>query len=64
MRVVGYQATLCFHCAMTALNLEAVREEVRVGVSLELLWRLRDGQVYDEAGWFALTNALVEGMMP
>ena len=25
MRVVGYQATLCFHCAMTALNLEAPR---------------------------------------
>lgn len=49
---------------MSALNLEALGEEVRVGVSLELLWRLRDGQVYDEAGRFALTDALVEGMMP
>ena len=48
-RVLGYQATLCFHCAMTALHLEALGEGVRVDVSLELLRRLRDGQVYDEA---------------
>ena len=30
MRVIGYQATLCFHCAMTALNLEALGEGGRV----------------------------------
>ena len=30
VRVLGYQATLRFHCAMTALNLEALGEGVRV----------------------------------
>ena len=43
VRVFGYQATLCFRCAMTALNLEALGPNVRTDVSLELLSRLRDG---------------------
>ena len=60
VRVIGYQATLCFHCAMTALNLEALGPNVRTDVSLELLSRLRDGQVYDEAGRFVLTDGRVE----
>ena len=49
MRVIGYHATLCFHCAMITLNLEALGPDVRMDVSLELLRRLRDGQMYDEA---------------
>ena len=56
VRVLGYQATLRFHCAMTALNLEALGPNVRTDVSLELLSRLRDGQVYDEAGRFVLAD--------
>ena len=60
VRVLGYQATLCFHCAMTALNLEALGPNVRTDVSLELLSRLRDGQVYDEAGRFVLADGRVE----
>ena len=36
-RVLGYQATLRFHCAMTALNREALGPNVRTDVSLELL---------------------------
>ena len=40
VRVLGYQATLCFHRAMTALNLEALGPNVRIDVSLELLSRL------------------------
>ena len=60
VRVIGYQATLCFHCAMTALNLEALGANVRTDVSLELLSRLRDGQVYDEAGRFVLADGRVE----
>ena len=35
---------------MTALNMEALGAGERVDVSLELLRRLRDGQVYDGAG--------------
>ena len=60
VRVLGYQATLCFHCAMTALNLETLGPNVRTDVSLELLSRLRDGQVYDEAGRFVLVDGRVE----
>ena len=60
VRVLGYQATLRFHCAMTALNLEALGEGVQVDVSLELLRRLRDGEVYDEAGRFVLADGRVE----
>ena len=45
--MLGYQATLRFHCAMTALNLEALGPNVRTDVSRELLGRLRDGPVYD-----------------
>ena len=60
VRVLGYQATLCFHCAMTALNLEALGPNVRIDVSLELLSRLWDGQVYDEAGRFVLADGRVE----
>ena len=60
VRVLGYQATLRFHCAMTALNLEALGANVRIDVCLELLSRLRDGQVYDEAGRFVLTDGRVE----
>ena len=37
VRVFGYQATLRFHCAMTALNREALGPNVRTDVSLELL---------------------------
>ena len=59
MYVVGYKATLCFHCAMTALNLEALGEGTRMDVSLELLRRLRDGQVYDDAGQFMLADGRV-----
>ena len=61
MRVIGYKARLCFHCAMTALNLEALGAGVRVDVSLELLRRLRDGQVYDQEGRFMLADGRVEG---
>ena len=61
VRVVGYQATPCFHCAMTALNLEALGEGVRMDVSLEMLRRLRDGAVYNEAGRFMLADGRVEG---
>ena len=50
----------CFRCAMTALNLEALGPNVRTDVSLELLSRLRDGQVYDEAGRFVLADGRVE----
>jgi hypothetical protein len=32
-----------------------------VGVSLGLLWRLRDGEVYDEVGRFVLADGRVEG---
>ena len=49
-RVIGYQATLCFHCAMATLNLEALGKGVRVDVSLELLRRLRDVELLDESG--------------
>ena len=59
-RVVGYHATLCFHCAMTVLNLEALEPDVRMGVSLQLLRRLRDGQVDDEAGQFTLADGRVQ----
>ena len=45
VRVIGYQATLCFHRAMVSLNLEALGESVQVAVSLELLRSLRDGQM-------------------
>lgn len=61
VRVVGYQATPCFHCAMTALNLEPLGEGVRMDVSLEMLRRLRDGAVYNEAGRFMLADGRVEG---
>ena len=61
VRVVGSKATLCFHCAMTGLNLEALGERTRMDVSLELLRRLRDGQVYDKAGRFMLADGRVEG---
>ena len=44
-RVFGYQATLRCHCAMTALNLEALGPNVRTDVSPELLSRLPDGRV-------------------
>ena len=60
VRVFGYQATLRFHCAMTALNLEALGPNVRADVSLEPLSRLRDGQVSDEAGRFVLADGRVE----
>ena len=60
VRVIGYQATLCFHCSMVALNLESLGEGVRVDVSMELLQRLRDGQVYDDAGRFKLADGRVE----
>ena len=57
VRVIGYQATPCFHCARTALNLEALGDNsVRVDVSLELLRKLRDGQVYDEDCLFMLAD--------
>ena len=49
-RVIGYQATLCFHCAMATLNLEALGKGVRVDVSPELLRRLRDVELLDESG--------------
>ena len=58
--MLGYQATLRFHWAMTALNREALGPNVRTGVSLERLSRLRDGQVYDEAGRFVLADGRVE----
>ncbi len=54
MRVIGCRAMLCFHCAMISLNLEALGSDVRMDVSLELLRRLRDGQVYDEQMRFYL----------
>ncbi len=60
VRVLGYQATLRLHCAMTALNREALGPNVRTDVSLELLSRLRDGQVYDAAGRFVLADGRVE----
>ena len=59
VRVIGYQATLRFYCAMTVLNLEALGEGVRVDVSLELLRRLRDGEVYDQEGRFILADGRV-----
>ena len=59
-RVLGYQATLRFHSAMTALNREALGPNVRADVSLEPLSRLRDGRVYDEAGRFVLADGRVE----
>ena len=46
---------------MTALNLEALGEGVRVDVSLELLRRLRDGKLYDQEGRFMLTDGRVGG---
>lgn len=46
---------------MTALNMEALGAGERVDVSLELLRRLRDGQVYDGAGRFMLAYRRVEG---
>ena len=46
--------------AMTALNLEALGPNVRTDVSLALLSKLRDGQVYDEAGRFVLADGRVE----
>ena len=58
--VLGYQATLCFHCAMAALNREALGPNVRTDVSLERLSRLRDGPLYDEAGRFVLADGRVE----
>ena len=60
VRVLGYQATLRFHSAMTALNREALGPNVRTDVSLELLSRLRDCQVSDEAGRFVLADGRVE----
>ena len=30
-------------------------------VSLELLWRLRDGQAYDQTGRFMLADGRMEG---
>ena len=59
-RNIGYKATLCFHCAMVSLNLEALGEGVRVDVPLELLRRLRDSQVCDGAGRFMLADGRVE----
>ena len=47
---VGYPLTMCFQCSMILLHLGGAGPEVRVHVSLDLLRRLRDGQVYDEAG--------------
>ena len=41
-------------------NLEVLGPNVRTDVSLELLSRLRDGQVYDEAGRFVLADGRVE----
>ena len=58
--VIGYQATLCFHCSMISLNLEVLGPDVRMDVSLELLRKLRDGQAYDEAGRFVLADGRVE----
>ena len=40
VRAIGYRATLCFHCAMTALDLEA-RGWHACRVSLRMLRRLR-----------------------
>ena len=62
MRVIGYQTTPCFHCATTALDLEAFGEGVPMDVSLELLWRLRDGRVCDDEGRFVLADGCVEGI--
>ena len=59
--MICYQATLCSHCAMITLNLEDLGEGGRVDVSLELLRRLRDSKVYDEAGQFTLADERVEG---
>ena len=57
-RVLSFQVERC-HCAMTALNLEALGPNVRTDVSLELLSSLRDGQVYDEARRFVLADERV-----
>ena len=46
-----------------SLNLEVLGEGVRVDVPLELLRRLRDGEVYDDAGRFMLADGRVEGRM-
>ena len=58
--MIGYRAMLFFHCAMISLNLETVGLDVRMDVSLELLRRLRDGQVYDDAERFMLADERVE----
>ena len=44
---------------MTALNLEAPGESVRVDVSIELPWRLRDDRVYHKEGRFILAGRRV-----
>ena len=61
VRVIGYEAVLCFHCAMIALNLETLGPGVRMDVPLELLRRLRDSQVYDDEMRFYLIDGRIEG---
>ena len=36
VRVIGYEAVLCFHCTMISLNLEALGLGMRMDVSLVL----------------------------
>ena len=60
MRVVGRQFVLCFHCAMISLNAFRFRENIWVDVSLALLRRLEDRQVYDHEGRVVLAYWRVE----
>ena len=46
---VGYPLTMCFQCCITLMHLGGPGPRVRVHVSLDLLRRLRDVELVDEA---------------
>lgn len=61
VRVISYEATFYFQYAMISLNLKALRSDMQIEVSLELLRRLRDREAYDETSRFMLAGGIMEG---